>query len=48
MLRDNKEFVLIGDQKVEFEQIKKVTLEAIKNNQKTVYYYVVVLALVKV
>ena len=36
MLRGNKEFVLIGDQKVEFEQIKKAAWEAIKNNQKTV------------
>ena len=37
MLKGNKEFVLIDDQKVEFEQIKKAALDAIKNNQKTVY-----------
>ena len=37
MLKGNKEFVLIDDQKVEFEQIKKAAFEAIKNNQKTVY-----------
>lgn len=37
MLKGNKEFILIDDQKVEFEQIKKAALEAIKNNQKTVY-----------
>ena len=37
MLKGNKEFVLIDDQKVEFEQIKKAALEAIKKNQKTVY-----------
>ena len=37
MLKGNKEFVLIDDQKVEFERIKKAALDAIKNNQKTVY-----------
>ena len=37
MLQGNKEFVLIDDQKVEFERIKKSALDAIKNNQKTVY-----------
>ena len=37
MLKGNKEFVLIDDQKVEFEQIKKAAFDAIKNNQKTVY-----------
>ena len=37
MLRGNKEFVLIDDQKVEFERIKSTALEAIKNNKKTVY-----------
>ena len=37
MLKGNKEFVLIDDQKVEFEQIKKAALEAIKNSHKTVY-----------
>ena len=37
MLKGNKEFILIDDQKVEFEQIKKAALDAIKNNQKTVY-----------
>ena len=37
MLQGNKEFVLIDDQKVEFERIKSAALEAIKNNQKTVY-----------
>ena len=37
MLQGNKEFVLIDDQKVEFERIKKAALDAIKNNQKTVY-----------
>lgn len=37
MLKGNKEFVLIDDQKVEFEQIKNAALNAIKNNQKTVY-----------
>ena len=37
MLKGNKEFVLIDDQKVEFERMKKAALDAIKNNQKTVY-----------
>ena len=37
MLQGNKEFVLIDDQKVEFERIKSAALEAIKNNKKTVY-----------
>ncbi|WP_278451694.1 DUF2075 domain-containing protein [Veillonella parvula] len=37
MLKGNKEFVLIDDQKIEFERIKKAALDAIKNNQKTVY-----------
>ena len=37
MLQGNKEFVLIDDQKVEFERIKSTALEAIKNNKKTVY-----------
>ena len=37
MLKGNKEFVLIDDQKVEFERIKNAALNAIKNNQKTVY-----------
>lgn len=37
MLKGNKEFILIDDQKVEFEQIKKAAFDAIKNNHKTVY-----------
>lgn len=37
MLKGNKEFVLIDDQKVEFEQIRNAALNAVKNNQKTVY-----------
>ncbi|WP_277302122.1 DUF2075 domain-containing protein [Veillonella caviae] len=37
MLKDNKEFILIDDQKVEFERIKNAALNAIRNNEKTVY-----------
>lgn len=48
MLKGNKEFVLIDDQKVEFERIKKLLLMLLRTIKKRYILFVVVQAQVKV